>query len=235
MDIPPDLFGPDLIAQIKKFFPDCRSCPPVFLHIPEFQQLVFPVQHGTDFFRNQPAHFPYTFDSITEEECPTTIISWLKQRSRWLKGFAQTFCEHLLLSRPITSNIIIKRYKFHKISQIGISNILIFYVFIAMSFFSFIFLIVFQFNEYLVFDINNVILNNLILINTILIIIIFYMSFICVCIKNRIKFNIIYFLLFPLYWCLHYIAMIKSLYSLLCSPFYWSKTEHGVSKTVKSK
>ena len=58
-----------------------------------------------------------TFDSITEEECPTTIISWLKQRSRWLKGFAQTFCEHLLLSRPITSNIIIKRYKFHKISR----------------------------------------------------------------------------------------------------------------------
>lgn len=176
-----------------------------------------------------------TLDSITEEECPTTIISWLKQRSRWLKGFAQTFCEHLLLSRPITANYAINKYKFCKISQMGIPNIIIFFTFIAMSFFSFIFLLVFQFNEYLVFDTNNTILNNLIIINIVLIIIIFYMSFICICIKNKIKFNIIYFLLFPLYWCLHYIAMIKALYSLLCSPFYWSKTEHGVSKMIKLK
>ena len=70
-------------------------------------------------------------------------------------------------------------------------------------------------------------------INIILLIIITYGSLIMVCVKNHLKFNFKYFIFFPFYWCLHYIAGIRALYYLITTPFYWSKTEHGVkiSKT----
>ena len=74
-------------------------------------------------------------NSITLEECPIKIYAWLKQRTRWLKGFMQTFCEHLFFKKPITvkSNV-----DFLPIRKTGILNIIIFNVFIIMSFLFFI-------------------------------------------------------------------------------------------------
>jgi len=34
-------------------------------------------------------------DSTTFEEAPTTLVAWLKQRSRWLKGYMQTWLVHM--------------------------------------------------------------------------------------------------------------------------------------------
>jgi cellulose synthase/poly-beta-1,6-N-acetylglucosamine synthase-like glycosyltransferase len=34
-------------------------------------------------------------DSTTFEEAPTTLAAWLKQRSRWLKGYMQTWLVHM--------------------------------------------------------------------------------------------------------------------------------------------
>ncbi|HSQ98080.1 MAG TPA: glycosyltransferase [Rickettsiales bacterium] len=39
--------------------------------------------------------------SITEEECPISIYSWIKQRTRWIKGFMQTFSEYIFCKKPI--------------------------------------------------------------------------------------------------------------------------------------
>ena len=60
-----------------------------------------------------------------------------------------------------------------------------------------------------------------------------YSSFIIITKKNKMKFNIIYFILFPLYWILHYIASIRSIKGLLSTPFYWAKTEHGIRRRKK--
>lgn len=178
-----------------------------------------------------------TLNSITEEECPTTIKAWLKQRSRWLKGFAQTFCEHLLLSRPISSNKSLIKNKFLKIFQLNLPNIIIFFTFIGMSFFSFLALIIIIFNNLIYLNMipNIITLKYLMYANIYIMIIMIYGSFISICIKNKMKFNLLAFIFFPLYWILHYIASIKSLYELIVKPFYWSKTEHGVSKIAKVK
>lgn len=40
-----------------------------------------------------------TVDSVTREEAPVTVGAWLRQRSRWLKGFAVTTMVHV--ARPI--------------------------------------------------------------------------------------------------------------------------------------
>lgn len=178
-----------------------------------------------------------TLNSITEEECPTTIKAWLKQRSRWLKGFAQTFCEHLLLSRPISSNKSLIKNKFLKIFQLNLPNIIIFFTFIGMSFFSFLALIIIIFNNLIYLNMipNIITLKYLMYANIYIMIIMIYGSFISICIKNKMRFNLLAFIFFPLYWTLHYIASIKSLYELIVKPFYWSKTEHGVSKIAKVK
>src|SRR5690606_9279280 len=34
------------------------------------------------------------FDSRTHEEAPLTVRSWMAQRTRWMKGWMQTFCVH---------------------------------------------------------------------------------------------------------------------------------------------
>jgi hypothetical protein len=34
----------------------------------------------------------------------------------------------------------------------------------------------------------------------------------------------------PVYWLMHSIAAYKGLYQLIVKPFYWEKTNHGLSK-----
>lgn len=178
----------------------------------------------------------FVLNSITEEECPITIQSWLKQRTRWFKGFMQTFCEHILIKRPIASiNVVNNKKKFSKISNLSLTNIMIFHIFISMSFFFFISLLVICYNNIIFSQFNEShLLNILAKINIILLIIITYVSFIVICVKNHIKFHFKYFIFFPFYWCLHYIAGIRALYYLITTPFYWSKTEHGVIKIYKT-
>jgi len=36
-----------------------------------------------------------------------------------------------------------------------------------------------------------------------------------------------------LYWILYYVAAVWAIYGLIKTPFYWAKTEHGVSKSLK--
>ncbi|HJK87462.1 MAG TPA: hypothetical protein QKA14_01220 [Candidatus Megaira endosymbiont of Hartmannula sinica] len=43
-------------------------------------------------------------------------------------------------------------------------------------------------------------------------------------------YNLLTFLIWPLYFILHTIAAYYSLYDIMIRPFYWSKTDHGISK-----
>lgn len=53
-------------------------------------------------------------DSYTLEESPIDIISWIKERSRWIKGFTQTFLVFLAQKDKY------KRFKFYQITTIFI-------------------------------------------------------------------------------------------------------------------
>jgi cellulose synthase/poly-beta-1,6-N-acetylglucosamine synthase-like glycosyltransferase len=43
----------------------------------------------------------HVLDSTTGEEAPTTFSSWLKQRTRWLKGWMQTYLVHMRQPRRL--------------------------------------------------------------------------------------------------------------------------------------
>jgi len=48
---------------------------------------------------------------------------------------------------------------------------------------------------------------------------------------SRRYYNLIsYSLLNPIYWIFHSIAAYKALFQLLFKPFYWEKTNHGITK-----
>jgi len=47
--------------------------------------------------------------------------------------------------------------------------------------------------------------------------------------RRRLHHLLPYALLNPLYWCLHYIAAWRALYQLFRNPFHWEKTPHGLT------
>ena len=167
-------------------------------------------------------------ESITEEECPTQIFAWYKQRTRWIKGFMQTFCEHIASN---DLNAVETNVKFKSIFKIGLLNIFIFFIFIIMSFFFFTSLATIMFSYIILkfYDINFS-SGHIVYLNLITSLIMTYISFIIVIIKNKMKFNFLYFIFFPFYWIMHYFAAFGALKSLIISPFFWAKTDHGVDK-----
>lgn len=44
-------------------------------------------------------------DSVTLEEANSDFVNWVKQRSRWYKGYLQTFLIHLRSPREVTREI----------------------------------------------------------------------------------------------------------------------------------
>ena len=48
--------------------------------------------------------------------------------------------------------------------------------------------------------------------------------------KRRFYELILFALANPLYWLLHSTAAYMALYQLIVKPFYWEKTNHGISK-----
>jgi cellulose synthase/poly-beta-1,6-N-acetylglucosamine synthase-like glycosyltransferase len=160
-------------------------------------------------------------ESITEEEAPMGFKAWIKQRTRWMKGFMMTFCTHI--AKP------------HKLcGDLGGKNFIIFFVFVFFSFLSFLlvpFLGMLTFMLYLYGDASwrTFTFNNWMLVSSLLTIGIYWI----VIIKNKAKGMFSTSFLFPFYWILHSIASVLALMELIAKPFYWDKTEHGLSKFAK--
>ena len=162
-------------------------------------------------------------DSLTMEEATADRKSWTKQRSRWIKGYMQTWLVHI--RHPI------KLYK-----SIGFMSFFGFHFFVGFS--SFIFLTAplmwsfaigcwvfpewFFLPDWLLY----LTLNNLFLNFTI------HWTMVSWCLikrqKTTIKMKIMGFL-YPLYLLLHSIASYKALYQLIVRPHFWEKTTHGIA------
>lgn len=166
-------------------------------------------------------------DSLTMEESPITIKAWIRQRSRWIKGHMQTYFVHM--RHPLTL------YK-----QVGIVG------FMGVQFFlgapALIFLISpVMWVVWLLFMLgiihtppdmplwfNDVVYFSLLILFAGIILHGFYAVIAIIC--NKWKGMFIYSLVFPFYWILHSIASFKALWQLITRPYYWEKTNHGVSK-----
>lgn len=163
--------------------------------------------------------------STTYEEANKSLGNWIRQRSRWIKGYMQT-------------SLVYNRHPIKLIKTLGFWKWVSFQMLITGTPFTFlvnpIMWITFLFwviaHTFVVFP---VIPGPVILMGTIsfiagnLIMIFLNMS----AAFSRRYYNLIpYSLLNPIYWIFHSVAAYKALFQLIFKPFYWEKTNHGITK-----
>ncbi|MBJ7449633.1 MAG: glycosyltransferase [Parachlamydiales bacterium] len=166
-------------------------------------------------------------NSTTFEEANSVLGNWLRQRSRWIKGYMQTWLVntrhpikmwkeigaknfisfHLLIGGTVLiflTNLIMIAFSVLSITNVGLVNYFYTEIFITIALLS-------------------VIIGNALAI---------YLNMVGI-FKRQYYSYIFYTLLTPFYWVLHSLAAYKALWQLFVKPFYWEKTRHGISNEVE--
>jgi cellulose synthase/poly-beta-1,6-N-acetylglucosamine synthase-like glycosyltransferase len=163
-------------------------------------------------------------DSVTLEEANSDVVNWIRQRSRWYKGYLQTMIVHLRnpmqLRREIgtkatlrfinmtggipTTNVINLAFGLLLLSWIAGRPWLVTLLFPPVTYYAclIMFLVGTPFSIYV----------GLLLAQAIG--------------KPHLWWAA---LLAPIYWVLQSVAALKAFYQLVFRPFYWEKTVHGLS------
>jgi glycosyltransferase XagB len=169
-------------------------------------------------------------NSTTYEEANANVGNWIRQRSRWVKGYMQTF-------------LVYSRHPIALIREIGLRNFLSFALFVGGTPVTFLATPIF----YLLFVLGligmlfgnqmvsvlfprwvlYVALFNLVIGNFLGI----YLNMIAIFLRKNYKL-MPFALLNPVYWLLHSIAAYKALWQLFTRPFYWEKTQHGITRVA---
>jgi cellulose synthase/poly-beta-1,6-N-acetylglucosamine synthase-like glycosyltransferase len=163
-------------------------------------------------------------NSYTFEEANSKLWNWIRQRSRWNKGYIQTYLVHMRHPRRLIRELGWKRFLFFQLTFGG--NIflpLVNPMLWAVTILTLLFPGIFQF--------------------------LFFYPIVYICIFNLVIGNLVYILLhlgpiiikknytsiplafaIPLYWVLISVGAWKGAIQLVTRPFYWEKSDHGLSK-----
>ena len=164
-------------------------------------------------------------NSTTYEEANNEPINWIRQRSRWIKGYMQTYLVHM-------------RNPAKLVKKLGWKGFLGFNFFIGATSATFLIypLLLAICISYLIFDFSTIhslfpdwvlfmAIFNLMVGNILMI----YVNMMAV-FKRRYYELILFAMANPIYWLMHSVAAYMGLYQLITNPFYWEKTNHGLSK-----
>lgn len=168
-------------------------------------------------------------NSTTYEEANGVLGSWINQRSRWIKGYMQTWLVHM-------------RHPVHLYRSIGPVGFFSFHFFIGAPAFTnllnpvlwsitllMLILPVVPFGWLFPEPFGTMALFNLVVGN------LFLVYFGVVAALKRRYFDLVPVgLTLPIYWVLHSIAAFKALKQLITNPHYWEKTEHGTSAVTQA-
>ncbi|HEX6510966.1 MAG TPA: glycosyltransferase family 2 protein, partial [Chloroflexota bacterium] len=166
-------------------------------------------------------------DSTTYEEANSEIYNWIRQRSRWVKGYIQTYLVHM-------------RHPLRLIRQLGLKDFFSFQMVVGGTFFGFlanpVFWVItagwylFQWGWIkplfppLLFYLGafNLYIGN------------FAFTYLNVagCLRRRYYDMVKYALMTPIYWALMSIAAWKGFLQLFYAPSYWEKTKHGLYQGI---
>ena len=164
-------------------------------------------------------------NATTYEEANFRILPWVRQRSRWLKGFLQTWITHM-------------RHPIATARELGFFGFLVFQIQMLGTFTSFaavpivlpLWLYTFGFSIPIYDSLPNLMFTTLI--GGFLMTEAFLLLLGAVAIKRRGDASLWPFLpLMLLYWPLGAFAAYKALWELFVRPTYWDKTPHGINDT----
>ena len=171
-----------------------------------------------------------TLDSVTWEEAVPKLRPWIRQRSRWVKGFAQTAL--VLLRRPVGTarGMGLRRYLAALVIVGGVPVVLVSQViFWALL----IVYVALRVNGGDVRPIESVFPEPLLSLGMVSLLIGNYVVIVAHVgeIYRERRFNLVgWALTVPLYWLLASIAAWKGTLQLLSRPHYWEKTQHGLTR-----
>lgn len=164
-------------------------------------------------------------NSTTYEEANNDFFNWIRQRSRWIKGYMQTYLVHM-------------RNPVELWRKAGWKGFLAFNFFVGATPITFLVypILLGIFGVYVAFDITTIrvlfpdwvlfiSIFNLMAGNILMI----YINMMAV-FKRRYYELILFAIANPIYWLMHSVAAYKGLWQLVINPFYWEKTNHGLSK-----
>jgi cellulose synthase/poly-beta-1,6-N-acetylglucosamine synthase-like glycosyltransferase len=161
----------------------------------------------------------HVIDSYTFEESPISIGNWIDQRSRWIKGFFQTF--------------LIVLFRNNADIQLKWPQKITLYILLGFSSFGFCAM------PWMLFAISKMEINYIILnissANIFLSLLYIYFAAFFILkkkkgmVRNFKLLDICALIIWPCYFILHSIAAYKALWELAFKPFAWNKTQHGLN------
>ncbi len=170
------------------------------------------------------ARFGYRCEMVnttTWEEANNLPVAWIRQRSRWLKGFAMTWTTHMRDPAGLFRDLGLTGFiSFQVILLGGLSAFLAAPVFWALWLAHF----------YIPIIPVNVIPTTLWWMFAFVMIsgqVVMLTSILKATMHKHLRHLIPYILMLPLYWPLGMLASYKALAELFFAPFYWDKTFHG--------
>lgn len=163
-------------------------------------------------------------NSTTMEEANTSVPNFIRQRSRWIKGYMQTTLVHARRPRQLIREIGLRRFLSFALliggTPLTFLGVLPLYVVTLFT----IFIPTQVLSQFFPVWLLWICLINFIIGNSVMV----YLSMMGP--YKRGTFNLtLWALLNPIYWILHSIASYKALWQLITKPHYWEKTEHGLT------
>ncbi len=166
-------------------------------------------------------------NSYTLEEANLEVWNWIRQRSRWFKGYMQTLLVHMRFPVRFVKELGIKKFLFFMFTFGGniilpLINPILWIVTILTIFFPNVSKVLFTPEVQTVCEFN-LILGNLI----------YIVLHIGPYLLKKNYSSIPIALTIPFYWVLISIGAWKGFAQLITNPFYWEKTQHGISSFGK--
>ncbi len=165
-------------------------------------------------------------DSTTEEEAPVTLGAWIKQRSRWIKGYMQTWRVAMRRAPGLFRVFGVSGFVGFQLF-VGAASVIyllapVLWVFSALSG-----LQTFGNVEFL----PDALLRLSLAVFALGVILQWGMA-VAVVSRHGWKNMWIATALYPFYWFLHSFASFRAVWQLLRAPYYWDKTPHGLSRMI---
>ena len=159
-------------------------------------------------------------NSTTYEEAPLSITSWIKQRSRWIKGHMQTYIVHTRKENKLLERLGLK----------ATAGFLFFIGAPCLVFLSLPLVIASGAMQY-AYGVSYpdwfVTFSAISLISAVTLHMLFALA---VIFKHNWLNMLPATLIFPFYWVLHMVASFRAFFQLISRPHHWDKTEHGLTK-----
>ncbi|KAF5076713.1 Glycosyltransferase like family 2 [anaerobic digester metagenome] len=173
-------------------------------------------------------------DSRTWEEANSDIGNWIRQRSRWIKGYMQTWLVHMRYPLKLLKELGLKGFVGYQAMVLGTPLLplinpvfwflMIMWIFTKAGWIQNLFPGAFYYSAVILFLVGNFMFTYTNIIGM--------YSVIRDCVlkkRQEFSYSIIKYALFtPVYWILMSISAYKALFQLVKNPFYWEKTQHGL-------